>query len=118
MDWILIRDLPINTVIGVFDWERAIQQRLFIDVDLAWDITAAANTDDLAFALDYSAVAEKLQAWAQGYSCQLIERLADYLARCLLAEFNTPQVRLTVYKPGAIPAARTVGVSIERSQGI
>jgi 7,8-dihydroneopterin aldolase/epimerase/oxygenase len=114
MDWIFIRDLPIDTVIGVFDWERAIQQRLFIDVDLAWDITAAAQTDDLYYALDYSAVAVNLQAWARDYSCQLIERLADYLAQRLLAEFNTPKVRLTLYKPGAIPAARTLGVCIER----
>jgi 7,8-dihydroneopterin aldolase/epimerase/oxygenase len=115
MDWIFIRDLPLDTVIGVFEWERAIQQRLYLDVDLAWDITAAAQTDDLAFALDYSAVAAQLQSWAQNYSCQLIERLADYLARRLLAEFNTPKVRLTLYKPGAIPTARTLGVSLERT---
>ncbi|HEY6527887.1 MAG TPA: dihydroneopterin aldolase [Cellvibrionaceae bacterium] len=116
MDWIFIRDLPVDTVIGVFEWERAIQQRLFLDVDLAWDISAAAQSDDLTYALNYAAVAERLKFWAENYSCQLIERLADYLARQLLAEFNTPRVRLTVYKPGAVPAARTLGVSIERAQ--
>lgn len=116
MDWIFIRDLPLETVIGVFDWERAIQQRLYVDVDLAWDITLAAQTDDLAYALNYAEVAERLQMWARENSCQLIERLADYLARQLLAEFNTPCVRLTLYKPGAIPSARTLGVSIERAR--
>jgi dihydroneopterin aldolase len=116
MDWIFIRDLPIDTVIGVFDWERAIEQRLFLDVDLAWDITAAAQSDDLAHALDYSAVAARLQFWAKNYSCQLIERLADYLAQQLLAEFNIPRVRLILYKPGAVSAARTLGVSIERAR--
>lgn len=114
MDWIFIRDLPLDTCIGVFAWEQAIEQRLFLDVDLAWDISLAAQTDDLAHALNYAAVAERLQAWAQGYSCQLIERLAEHLAQSLLREFNTPAVRLTLYKPGAVAAARTLGVRIER----
>lgn len=115
MDWIVIRDLPIDTVIGVFAWEQAIEQRLYVDVDLAWDISLAVQTDDLVYALNYAAVAESLQRWAKNYSCQLIERLADYLARQLLTEFATPRVCLTLYKPGAIPSARTLGVRIERS---
>ena len=76
MDWIFIRDLPLDTRIGVFAWEQAIVQRLYVDVDVAWDISLAAQTDDLAFALDYAAVASKLQSWAQANACQLIERLA------------------------------------------
>jgi len=117
MDWIFIRDLPLDTCIGVFAWEQAIEQRLFLDVDLAWDISLAAQTDDLACALDYSAVAASLQVWAKTFNCQLIERLAEHLAQNLLRAFNTPRVRLTLYKPGAIPAARTLGVSIERTRG-
>ncbi|HRH77948.1 MAG TPA: dihydroneopterin aldolase [Cellvibrionaceae bacterium] len=116
MDWIFIRDLPLDTRIGVFAWEQAIEQRLFLDVDLAWDIRLAAQTDDLAHALNYAAVAEHLQAWARDYSCQLIERLAEYLAQCLLREFNIPRVCLTLYKPGAVPTARTLGVRIERER--
>lgn len=116
MDWIFIRDLPVDTCIGVFAWEQAISQRLYLDVDLAWDISLAAKTDDLAHALNYAAVAERLQSWAQNYSCQLIERLAEYLAQQLLNEFNTPRVRLTLYKPGAVPSARTLGVRIERER--
>ena len=116
MDWIFIRDLPLDTRIGVFAWEQAIVQRLYVDVDLAWDISLAAQTDDLAYALDYAAVATKLQSWAQANTCQLIERLAEHLAQQLLQDFATPRVRLTLYKPGAVPAARTLGVSIERAR--
>ena len=61
-DYVSIRDLSVPAVIGVHDWEREVEQTLLFSVDMAADVRRAAATDDLADALDYSAVARTIAA--------------------------------------------------------
>ena len=63
MDIVYIRDLKIETVIGIFDWERRIRQTVSLDLEMATDIRKAAASDDIADALDYKAVAKRLIAF-------------------------------------------------------
>ena len=115
MDIVFIEDLRIETVIGIYDWERGIRQCLTLDLQLGWDIRPAAAGDQLAAALDYAAVAARVQAFAAASCFQLVETFAERLAALLMAEFGIPWLRLRLTKPGAVPAARGgVGVEIER----
>ncbi|CAK0748622.1 Dihydroneopterin aldolase [Gammaproteobacteria bacterium] len=114
MDIIFIHDLRIETIIGVFDWERRIKQVVIIDLDMACDIRSAATTDCIGHALDYNAVAMRLIAFVEGSEFQLVETLAERIAIILLAEFHIPWVRVRVNKQGAVGSARDVGVIIER----
>ena len=47
MDIVYIRDLKVDTVIGIFDWERAIRQTVSLDLEMATDIRAAAASDHI-----------------------------------------------------------------------
>lgn len=115
MDTVFINALEVDCVIGVYDWERQIRQRLIIDLQLGWDNRAPAAGDDLALALDYASVSARVQDFASTSTFQLVETLAEQLASLLMAEFGTPWLRLRITKPGAVPAARGgVGVEIER----
>lgn len=109
-----MRDLKIDTVIGVYDWERDIRQVLHFDIEMASDIGAAAAADDITKALDYSAVAARLTEFVGTSEFKLLETLAERCAQIVLQEFNVPWLRLRVMKPGAVSAARDVGVLIER----
>lgn len=113
-DRVFIRDLRIDTIIGVHTWERQVRQSLYLDIDMAWDQRRAAQTDDLQFALNYQAVAECVIQLAQGRDYQLIETLAEDCAQAILQAFTVPWVRLSVKKPGALMQAGTLGVTIER----
>ena len=113
-DRVFIEGLEIETVIGVYDWERDIQQRLSFDIEMAWDIRPAAKTDDVALALDYSQVSEKVIAYIKNSSFQLIESLAEQVAQLILLEFNVSMVKIRLRKPGAVPESRSVGVEIVR----
>ncbi|ABL99036.1 dihydroneopterin aldolase [Shewanella amazonensis] len=117
MDKVLIRALRIDTVIGVYDWEKAIQQSLFLDLDMAWDIKPAAGTDDYSHALCYETVSNRLTALITEKPIELIETVAEMTARCVLDEFRVSWVRVRVMKPGAVKTAEAVGVEIERSAG-
>jgi dihydroneopterin aldolase len=116
MDIVFIKQLAVDTVIGVYEWEKTIQQRLFFDVELSTDIRAAASADDIRQTLDYAVVCERVIALVQSGPVELIETLAERIAKMLLDDFATTQVMVQVDKPAAVPAASTVGVRIVRSR--
>ncbi|NNC55412.1 MAG: FolB domain-containing protein, partial [Pseudomonadales bacterium] len=61
MATIFIENLCVETLIGIHDWERKVPQALYFDIDVEADISAVANSDAIADALDYAAMAEATQ---------------------------------------------------------
>lgn len=114
LDIITIRNLRAWTLIGVHPHEREMRQEIRIDAWLGTDISAAAATDSLADAIDYAAVSRAFREHAGAASHKLIETLIEELATLALETFGALAVRITVEKPGAVPGADTVGVTIER----
>jgi 7,8-dihydroneopterin aldolase/epimerase/oxygenase len=114
MDIVYIRDLRIDTIIGIYDWERQVKQTVSLDLEMATDIRQAAATDNIEFALNYKAVSKRLIAYVENRNALLVETLAEEIAQTILKEFNVPWLRLRVSKPGAIRGARDVGLVIER----
>jgi dihydroneopterin aldolase len=112
-DTVSIRDLSVAAVIGVHPWEREIEQTLVFNVDLAADVRRAAATDDLADALDYSAVAEAIAAVVRAGKFRLIETAADRVAEHLLAAFPVTRLRLELRKP-ITDGGYTAVITIER----
>ena len=116
MDIIFIRDLRIDTVIGIYDWERSIKQTLHFDVEMATNIRKAAATDLIEDTLNYKAVAKRVITFVEDSSFQLVETLAERVAELILEEFSVPWLRLTLNKAGAVRGAQGVGVIIERGE--
>lgn len=117
MDQVFIRGLEVDAVIGAYEWERNIRQRLVLDLEMGWDIRPAAATDDLTLALDYASVSQRLLEYVRGSSFELVETLAERLAALVMTEFHVPWVRLSITKPGAVTLATGgVGVLIERGE--
>ncbi|MFN2330120.1 MAG: dihydroneopterin aldolase [Chromatocurvus sp.] len=115
-DIVFIRELRIDTVIGVYEWERQVQQTLLLDLEMRADVAAGAASDDVADALDYSAVSDRLREYASQHSVQLVETLAERFASLLRDEFGVSWLRLRLCKPGAVARARDVGIIIERGE--
>jgi dihydroneopterin aldolase len=116
MDIIFLRGLHIETVIGVYEWERSTRQTIVLDLEMAYPIGKAGASDDLADTLDYKAVADRVTGFVEGSSFFLVEALAEKIASILLDEFRIAWVRLTLNKKGAIGGACDVGVMIERGR--
>ena len=114
MDIIFLHDLRIETVIGLWEWERKIRQTVAIDLEMSADIRKAADSDSVEDTLNYKLVAKRLQQFVGDSSFQLVETLAEKIAGIVLDEFDVAWVRVKVNKPGAIRGARDVGVIIER----
>lgn len=116
MDIVYIRDLQVDTIIGIYDWEREVRQTISLDLEMAADIRRAAETDDIHYALNYKAVSKRLIAYLENRDAQLVEALAEEVAAIVRDEFNVPWVRLRLSKPGALRGARDVGLIIERGE--
>ncbi len=116
MDKVFINQLQVDTVIGVYDWEKEIQQRLLLDLEMDWDISKAAETDDYQYALCYETVSNRLVELVSAKPIELIETVAEMVANCLMHEFNVTKVKVRVNKPDAVKLAVNVGVEIVRTK--
>lgn len=116
MDIIFLRGLKIETVIGVFDWERSIRQTVILDLEMATNIPGAAASDRIEDALNYKSVAKRLIEFVENSEFHLVETLAEQVASLVLKEFKVPWLRLTVNKMGAVRGANDVGIIIERGE--
>ena len=116
MDIVYIRDLRIETIIGIYDWEREVKQTVSLDLEMAHDIRQAAATDDIQFALNYQSIAKRLIGFIEESEFLLVERMAEEVAGIVMNEFSVPWLRLRVSKPGALRGSQDVGILIERGE--
>ena len=113
-DIVYIRELEVETVIGIYDWERKIRQTVSIDIEMATDIAKAAMSDDIAHALDYKAVGKRIIDFVESSSYELVETLIEKVAEIIINEFNVPWCKIRLSKPGALRGSKDVGIVIER----
>ena len=113
-DKIFLRALEIQTIIGIYDWEREQKQTVSIDLTMPGDIRRAAATDQIDDTLNYKQVAKRIISFTEESSFQLVETLAERIAQICTDEFAMAWVEVRLNKPGAIRGARDVGVKIRR----
>jgi dihydroneopterin aldolase len=114
MNTIFIRDLRIETRIGVYAWEEHMRQPLLLDIELELPSAKAFTSDSFADALDYSAVVQRLQSFAADHPHKLLERFAEAIADILCKEFGAPWAKVRVAKLAPIAGVKQIGVAIER----
>lgn len=114
MDIFSIKQLRIETLLGVHPFEQKVPQTISVDLEFKTDITQAAKTQDLKDAVDYSQVAAQLTQFITNRSFILIEALAEQAAQFLKQEFHLPWIKLKISKIGCIPNAKEVSLEIIR----
>ena len=116
MDKIILTDLRIDAVIGIWDWEKRNPQTISIDLEMQTDTKKASQLDSIEDALDYKAVSKRVKQFIQASQFNLIETLAENVAKIILEEFDVQWLKLIISKPFAIRDSRNIGVSIERTK--
>ena len=116
LDIVFIEDLRIETIIGIYDWERNIKQTISLDIEMAADNTKPAASENIDDALNYKAVAKRMISFTEESQFQLVETLAERLVEIIMIDFKVPWCRLKLSKLGAVTGSRSVGVIIERGQ--
>ena len=114
MDKVLISNLQVETIIGIFDWEREVKQVVSIDLEMEFDNKKAAKSDDIKDALDYKKVGKRITTFVKKSKYKLVERLAEQIAKLVLKEFPVSSVTVSLMKPGAMRGSESVGIRITR----
>ena len=112
-DYVSIRDLSVSAVIGVHAWEREIEQTLVFSVDMAADVRRAAASDDLADALDYSAVAERPSPRSCAKASSASSRPPPSASPSACSLISRERLRLELRKP-ITDGGYTAVITIER----
>ncbi len=115
-DTVFLHELKVETIIGIWGWERKIRQIVSIDLEMGADIRRAAETDSIDDTLNYKAISKRVQQFVADSEFQLVETMAEKIAELVLQEFKVPWIQVRVSKPGAIRGAKNVGILIHRSK--
>jgi len=115
MDIFFIKDLTIETTIGIYEWEQHIKQPIRLDIEISYDSRPAAKTDNIKDALDYDSLAQEIIEHVSMSKFHLIESLGNSIAD-LIMEKDVSELKLTLYKPRAVKSANSVGLIITRKQ--
>ena len=116
MDIVFIRELKVDTVVGIYDWEKKMRQHVVLDIEMGTDVARAAKSDTIGDTLDYKAVAKRVHQFVQESQFGLVETLAEKVAGVIMQEFQVPWVKITLNKTGAVSGSKSVGVVIERGK--
>lgn len=117
MDKIIIKDLLMRGIIGINPDERVKRQDILVNIVLHADISRAAETDDIEYAVNYKTISKQVIERVEEGSDFLVEKLVTDLARMILVDHPAVQkVQVRVEKPGALRFAQSVGIEIERTR--
>ena len=114
MDKVFIKELEVETIIGIYDWEREVRQLISISLEIDFDLTKAAKTDKIEDTLNYKKISKRVIKLAETLKSKLIENLAQKIADTILNEFAVSSIVVKVEKPGALRGSKSVGVTIRR----
>jgi len=114
MDIVFVKDLRFKTIVGIWDWERQMPQTVSIDLEMGWDLSVAAVSENIADALDYKTVSKRVEKFVKEKKFQLVETAADSIASMVMTEFSVPWIKVAIHKPHAVTNSKSVGVIVER----
>ena len=113
-DTIYISDLRVETIIGIFGWEREVRQQISMDLDFEFDVSVPGKSDSIDDTLDYKKITKSLIAFIESAEYKLIEALGEGIVDHLKSKFGIKKVKLRLSKPGALRFSKDVGIMIER----
>ena len=117
MDIIFISDLRLDILIGVYDWEKKVPQKVQFDLEIGLP-GRKSQSDKLGDTIDYAAVVSRIETSLAKNHFGLLEKLAEHIAEIVMKEFKSPWVRVSVTKLAPLKNVKRLGVTIERGSKV
>jgi dihydroneopterin aldolase len=116
VDRISLQELRVDTIVGVYEWERQRPQTIELNLEFAIPGERPGLSDRIADTIDYGAVVERIRTSLAATHFKLLERVCEHVASLLLDEFGTPWCRVSAAKIGLVRGVKRLAVTIERGQ--
>ena len=116
MDTIFISELRIETLIGIYDWEKTVPQTIQLDLEVGLPGEHAAKSGRIGDTIDYSKIVGRIEQMFREQHFLLLEKAGENIADIVMREFGAPWVKVSIAKLGALRNVRRLGVVIERGR--
>lgn len=107
---IRIKNLRLRTIIGVNEWERRDRQDVVVNVEIEFDGSRAAETDDLRHTVDYKAITKRIIEEVENSRFNLLEALAQRVLDVVLQQEGVIAAQVEIDKPHALRFADSVSI--------
>jgi dihydroneopterin aldolase len=114
---IILKNLRVQSVIGVYEREKAAAQTLKLDMELSLRSANASISDNLRDTVDYDTLIKAIREFARTHTHELLERFTYALAQQLLASFPLKHVQITAWKEIAAQAPTDIAVRVNMAAG-
>ena len=114
MDKIFIKEMIVETIIGIFPHERENKQPVIINIEIDCDLSLPGKTDDITDTINYKIINDEVRTHVESSDHLLIEKMAEVIAQICLKKDGVFGVTVGIDKPDALEGNRTVGIQITR----
>ena len=114
---IRITDLKLKAIIGINDWERITKQEVIINLELSFDSSKAAKSDNIKDTIDYKALKKSIIHLVETSKFYLLERLVEKVLDLVMADQKVIKATVRIDKPKALRFTKSVSIESSRVKG-
>lgn len=116
MDIIFINELKIETLIGIYEWEKEVPQKIRLDLEVGLPGEHAAKSGKIGDTIDYSKIVGRIEQLFKEQHFSLLEKAGEAIAEVITREFKAPWVKVSIAKLAPLKNVKRLGVTIERGK--
>ena len=116
MDTIFIAELKIETLIGIYAWEKKLPQTIQLDLEVGLPGEHAAKSGRIGDTIDYSKIVGRVEQLFKEQHFTLLETAGEAISAVILREFKAPWVKVSIAKLAPLKNVKRLGVTIERGK--
>ncbi|RKP05818.1 Dihydropteroate synthase-like protein [Thamnocephalis sphaerospora] len=114
-DVIFIKELRLNTIIGVNSWERREKQTVLVSLKVHPD-ARLRTTASLPRPYNFRTIVRTVTQATENSAYKTVEALASVIARICVERCHVPRITVLAEKPSALLFARAAAVQITRDR--
>ena len=116
MDIIFISELKIETLIGIYEWEKKVPQTIQLDLEVGLPGEHATKSGKIGDTIDYSQIVGRIEQLFKEQHFLLLEKAGEAIADMIVREFKAPWVKISIAKLAPLRNVRKLGIVIERGK--
>ncbi|MFT6332266.1 MAG: dihydroneopterin aldolase [Lentimonas sp.] len=95
---IKIKNLEIDTIVGVYDWESEHSRKLIFNAQMEVDDEKSMSSDDLKDTIDYDLITNQIKDYVGNNRCHLIEKMVGDILKLIMQEKRIVKCTLEIDK--------------------
>ena len=109
-----IKNLKLQTVLGVHLWEEKINRGIIINVEIESDFIKSLQSDDIDDTIDYDLITTEIKKLIASKRFKLVETMAQKIMDQIMEDSRIKRCKIEIDKVGAVEAVESFSVTIEQ----